>query len=183
MPQPCDPKRRTWPAKLSLQRPDCALQLSAVVVEWAHVERVMTRLMSTAMGPDALDRVAGTVALGSWVAAGVMSSLESTNSRLRVVKTVLIPLLPPELAERWENIEKEYRACGQQRNIVAHSAWSLSDEYPDDLLRQDSRGRTFRHTASDFSEIADRVYQLRMTLEAFLSDLIACAAEGKCGLR
>lgn len=183
MPQPCDPQRRLFPSKLTLLRPGCAAQLSAAVVEWAHVERVLSRMLRTAMGPQGIESVPGTAGLGSWVASGVMSTLDSTHAKLLVIQAVLVPLLPEGLAQLWTDLEKEYRACAKQRNLIAHTAWTISDEFPDDLIREDSKGRISRYTARDFSEVGDRISELRKSLERFLSDLVAASEAGRCGFR
>lgn len=183
MPQPCDPKQRTWPRKLTLARQACALELSAAVVEWAHVERVMTRLLQGAMGGGVLDRVPGTANLGSWVATGVMSNLDSTHQRLLIIQAVLTPLLPPDLVQRWEGLEKEIRACARQRNLLAHSAWALTDEFPDDLVREDQSGKITRHTARDFADVGERIWNLRQALEQFFLELFEAARQGRCGFK
>ena len=141
------------------------MQIASIVYEWAHVEGALTFLLSSAMGK--VDRVGASTVQPDWISHQVMETLESLRTRLDVISAVLVPHLTDDLLERWSGplrdgnrlagISRQVRKASMRRNIAVHSAWSVSDLFPSDLIRSETDGTVSRYTASDFAEIHQQV--------------------------
>lgn len=182
MPQPCDPQRRSLAPRLALRRPTCCLQIAGVVSEWAHVERTMALMFSCAMGEHVFTSDGQVHAFRDWAAVAVMSTLETLHARVQVIRAALLPRLTPQLVQQWEGLEKELRARAKERNTVAHTAWSISDEYPNDLILETREGRVFRYSERDFADILDRMCEARQLTESFLGAIQAAIRDGSVQL-
>jgi hypothetical protein len=150
-----------------LARPACALQIAAIVGEWAYVEDMLASMFSQAMGSRLLDN-GDLAALRDRTALLTMQELDSIAIRLRIVEVTLIPLVPEALARQWKEIEKSLRARARERNLIAHASWGVHNEYPNDLILQTRDGRYMRYTEHDFADILNRISSVYVATYDFL---------------
>ena len=117
----------------------------------------------------AADFVAAVIALAhaARMAVVAMEVVESLRPRLNLVRATLVVLLPEQLRDTWNGLESLITRCGRQRNVAAHSLWRLSDITPDSLIRSVRGEIDERWDERDFSDILDRIADLRQHLLAF----------------
>lgn len=182
MPQPVTLDSSSKPRHALLSRPACAIQIAAIVGEWAYVEDSLSLMFSGAMGPHRkLDD--GSVSLDrNWTALVAMREIDSIHMRLKIVEKTLIPLLPAALRARWEELEKGIRARARERNLVAHASWSLSDRYPADVIFETDVGQMMRYTERDFAEILERITAINVQTHEFLQAVLEAQRNGTARL-
>jgi hypothetical protein len=168
MPQPVDPKRRHHPRRFALSRPECAVLIATAVLEWAHVERALSTMFSVAITPQTVDATGQVSTSRLWTAVAVMSEMDSLHMRIKIIKRTLVSLLPDDLSNQWDGLEKQLRARAKERNTLAHGLWSFADEYPADLLLEEEDGRVLRYTKKDFEDVVTRICDLNSEVYAFL---------------
>ena len=159
-------------------RQACALQIATIVYEWAHVEQTLTMMFSSAMGAHQFDADGTVHTFRDWTALAVMSTLDSLHARIQVVRAALIPRLTKNLLDDWERLERDIRGRARDRNLVAHSPWTISDEFPEDLLHSDQQGRVFRYSEQDFRDIMERIVATKKNTIAFMVQLLECVRTG-----
>ena len=178
MPQPITANTSSKPRHAVLTRPLCALQIAAIVCEWAYVEDMLTLMFSAAMGSHTLREDGGSNVNRNWTALVAMRELESIHTRLKIVEKTLIPLLPDALQIRWQSLEKVIRSRARERNLVAHASWALVDEYPQDLILEDSAGKYFRYSEKDFVDILGRISNVNIETYQFMEAVLAGQRDG-----
>lgn len=178
MPQPVSLQTSSKPRRAVLQRPACALQIAAIVGEWAYVEDMLTLMFSASMGSHTLDDRGATSVNRNWTALVTMQELESVHMRLKIVEKVLIPLLPDALQLRWAELDKTLRKRARERNFAAHASWAVSDLYPNDLIVEDENGQTIRYTERDLANILDRISSVYVEMHDFMRAVLAAQRDG-----
>lgn len=178
MPQPVSLQSLFKPRRAVLQRSACAMQIATIVGEWAYVEDMLTLMFSASMGSHTIDSNGSAQVNRNWTALVIMRELESIHMRLRVVENTLVPLLPPELKNQWEALEKTLRKRAKERNLAAHASWGLSDQYPNDLILEDDQGQYFRYTSQDFEDIVERIGAAYTETDAFKDAVLAAQRAG-----
>lgn len=178
MPQPVDLQTWSKPRRAVLQRPACAVQIAAIVGEWAYVEEMLTLMFSASMGSHTIDQNGSAHVNRNWTALVTMRELDSIHMRLRVVEETLVPLLPLELAEQWAALERVLRKRARERNLAAHASWGLSDQHPQDLILENDQGQTIRYTEQDFVDIVERIGAAYSDTDAFMKAVLAAQRAG-----
>jgi len=178
MPQPVSLQTYSKPRRAVLSRPACALQIAAIVGEWAYVQDNLTLLFSATMGTHTLTPDGAASINRNWTALVTMQELESIHMRLKIVEKVFIPLLPEELQTRWTALEKSLRSRARERNTAAHASWALSDQHPDDLILENEKGQTIRYTARDFIDILERISATYIETHDFMHAVLAAQRDG-----
>lgn len=172
MPQPV-PSPGAKPRRGILSRPACAIQIAAILSEWAYVEDILTLMFSAATGSHTLEPDGAASINRNWTALVTMKELDSVHMRLRIVGKTLVPQLSPELQERWKALEKELRARARERNLVAHASWSFLDAFPADVILEDESGRSLRYSESDLVAILDRLSAAYVATHDFMLAVLA----------
>ena len=159
MPQPVDVSGAK-PHRQLLQRPELAAHIAAIAAQWTSVEERMAELLSAAFGHSTKDDLGAHSISRNWVALTAIRETETNRVRLKIIDATLGAILKDRAADlfaEWEEIRDELNKRGRERNKVVHGNWSLSDEYPDDLILETPRGARFRYTLKDFQDILDRI--------------------------
>jgi hypothetical protein len=178
MPQPVTLQTSSKPRRAVLLRPACAIQIAAIVGEWAYVEDMLTLMFSASMGSHTLDAQGAASVNRNWTALVTMQELESIHMRLKIVEKALIPLLPDALQVRWAELEKTLRKRARERNLAAHASWALSDLYPNDLIVEDEKGQAMRYTERDLADILNRISSAYIETHDFMQAVLAAQRDG-----
>ena len=178
MPQPINTNTTSKPRRAVLTRPLCAIEIAAIVGEWAYVEDVLTLMFSAAMGSHITREDGGNNVTQNWVAKIAMQELESIHTRLKIIDKTLAPLLPPALQASWQILEKALRSRAKDRNLVAHASWALVDEFPDDLILEIAGGKYARYTQKDFKDILDRISEVYIETYNFMEAVLSAQRNG-----
>lgn len=178
MPQPVNLQTFSKPRRAVLMRPACAVQIAAIVGEWAYVEDMLALMFSASMGSHTVGADGAASVNRNWTALVAMRELESIHTRLKIVEKTLIPLLPDTLQARWIDLEKTLRSRSRERNVAAHASWALSDLHPNDLILENDKGQTVRYTEKDFAGILDRVSDAYVDTHDFMQAVLAAQRDG-----
>jgi hypothetical protein len=142
--------------------------MGATIVEWGRIDWAIGNMLTITMAPQP----EATSRNSDWIAQAVMRELDTLHLRTRVVRSVLIALLPDFLKEQWEKIEDQLRKRAKERNLLAHGKWGICDEFPEDMIYLDPAGPRIRYTAKDFAATLRRMYPLTGLLDDFTDKVL-----------
>lgn len=159
MPQPMKPKIGQIfddAPRLLETRSACAIKMALVALAWVSIESALTRWFSWAVS-EPEQTAADTYSLRANEAfKAALTSIENLHLRIVVIRAAMQKRFNASQAEQFELLAQELRTRAGERNIVVHSHWTFTDNYPDDvLLLQDDRW--IRYTAKDFELMVQRL--------------------------
>jgi hypothetical protein len=144
--------------KQLLERPRCAALIGAIVGEAAHIDRVLLQLFGSLIsGSRSFDPVAPVV----------FEEVTALDPRLELVAAVLARRHPGNLGLEFHKLKRKVRKGVGWRNRVAHAAWHLSEQYPEDLIAIEPAGDWTLCTAADLHRILQVVTTTRVKLQDF----------------
>ena len=141
-----------------LERPRCAALIGAIVGEAAHIDRVLLQLF-------------GSLVSGSWsldpVAPVVFEEVTALDPRLELIAAVLARRYPGDLGLEFHKLKRKVRKGVGWRNRVAHTAWHVSGQYPEDLIAIEPAGDWSLCTVADLHRILQVIATTRVKLQEF----------------
>ena len=161
MPQPIKPKAGASAfsaPECLLQRPKLAALIGTIVAEWAFIDRTLAFIFNVTTSDHPLPNQYHQI---DPVAAAVFDTLVTFPAKIAVVKSVLNLRASDELKEEFEEICAEIRNRSKERNTVVHASWSISDQYPDDLITFKTDGSWIKYTEKDLLDILARTIEIR----------------------
>jgi hypothetical protein len=155
------------------ERAECAVQMAAVIVSWTQVETQLANLMAAASGyveDVKTDREDGSqssyrVRFQNQVSRAALSAIDSLHARIAVVKAIWDAMhLPEALLVEFEAISRMIRKAAGWRNLVAHSDWHASYDFPHELIHPEERKR---YNAKVFMLMRFRIREVGWRIQIF----------------
>lgn len=152
------------------KRPECALRIAQVASAWAWLELHLSDMFSLGTGSIARKESGTTIWKTNRIARASFHALDSLNARLRIIEASL-EIVAPEKVASFNEIAADVRRCATGRNKVVHSCWSISDRYPDDVVRTPALGGHELWTAKDFQNIIEQIEAQSIQILMFLMEV------------
>lgn len=144
-----------------LHRQQCAVLIAVVLSNWAELESVLALLLMSGLHarmnwstPDASAPLDDTPRI-------VLDEIDSIHTRLTIVDKALFDRISSQYRDRWDIAREKIRRLARRRNIVVHTGWGVSDEYPHGLLRDVPGHPMELWTEQDFRGLADDIRAAR----------------------
>src|SRR5271166_1450527 len=145
MPQPLKNFRGNWRSggRLVLERPELAMRFGLIATAWSYLENYIIIMFSNHSG----------IPLES--AFIIHDSITNLQIRLSVIRSIMKQRVPNSLYKNLVAVEQDILKRAGERNAIVHGAWAISDDLPDDLIRQPLVGhivwsRQNRRSSADF---------------------------------
>lgn len=181
MPQPVN-QAGARPHKLMLDRPDLAARIAAIAAQWTQVEISMAELLAAAFGSSELTEDGAHMIARNWIALTAIREVSNIRGRMDIMDATLGAVLDQNnstLLPEWTALKDDLFKRGRERNDVVHGDWSISDQYPDDLILEERKGRCLLYTAQDLDNILDRIVAVWQRCEAFKLSILNAKLAGE----
>lgn len=155
---------RSFP-KVVLERPDLAALLGAIAAEWGYIDRALVSIYEIALGDHE--------PFGHGVNAvhqEVFETLIAINTRLEIISRVLKARVPEPVPSRFSDLCIVLRARAGERARYVHANWSISEDFPDDLIVT-GRDGNFRYQRHDFEQVLERTVDIRTKIHGFIIEV------------
>ena len=152
-------------------RPECAMKIALVLSNWAELEDRLAWFLSHAMS-SVVERLTGSRLMFDPISYVTMESVDAIHTRLEIVEQSVISHVSTDHQREWESIRDRMRKIAKRRNVVVHTNWHVSDEFPGGLLREIRTKPPFGRTIElwevrDFDELLAAMTALRGRLFDF----------------
>jgi len=155
-------------------RVDCAIRISAILLEWAMVEEYLSRMLSAAMGTHVVTEGGGISVRHDRNSMVIMEEIDSIHKRLQIIDRLLLRYLTPALTDEWSLVKNRIKSGAKKRNFCAHTAWLFHENYPNDLLFRNEDGIDLCYEPKDFDEMLQHL-SATCNATALLQGKILCA--------
>lgn len=146
-----------------MSRPAVSAAITAVMAEWTWVERGMASMVGNAFGFSVDPRAGWALMQTNPTVLAMIQTAETIRARFALMDATIGKLLHgTPLMPRWEAFKKDAQNRSRERNRLAHAAWMISDDFPDDLIEFDTKkDRLVRWTEKDVLECLSRMLATR----------------------
>ena len=169
MPQPVN-QPGAKPHKLMLERPNLGARIAAIAAQWTQVEIRMAELLAAAFGSSEVTEDGAHMISRNWIALTAIREVSNIRGRMDIMDATLGSVLDQNnstLFPEWTALKEDLFKRGRERNDVVHGDWSISDQYPDDIILEERKGRYMRYTAQDLDNMLDRIVAVWQRCYAF----------------
>ena len=116
----------------------------------------------------------------NFIAKTAVAGAETIRTKLKFVDATFGTIAKGTRFEaHWEQTKGDLNKRSRERNGVVHGKWSISDEYPDDLILTKTDGSDHRYSTSDLDGILNRITAMRIGTHEFLVDVLRAAENGE----
>ena len=171
MPQPIPFKQdaqgfRSFP-KVLLERQRLAALIGTIAAEWGYIDHMLVQIYDAALShPGGMYRSVNPVNVA------VFETLGALGPRLDIIERVLKMRAPKLIADKFVQMRKDIRKSAGERAFYVHANWSISDDFPNDLIITSGQGNV-RYQEHDFLQALDRMVAMRLTIHHFYMEVQA----------
>ena len=165
MPQPVPFKQdaqgfRSFPRVL-LERQRLAALIGAIAAEWGYIDHMLVQIFDAAVSHPG-----GKYRHVNPVNVAVFETLGALRPKLDIIERVLRMRVPKPIADKFVQMRKDIRKSAGERAFYVHASWSISDDFPNDLIITSGQGNV-RYQEHDFLQTLDRMVAMRLTVHNF----------------
>ncbi|MCK1676638.1 hypothetical protein [Bradyrhizobium sp. 150] len=118
------------PMTLHKVRPDHMAAIGLVAGEWSALEGHLSSIVSLGLFTFSQDEAAA-----GPIVAKILTSIDSIEKRLDVIRKLLQPRIGAELLKQFtDDIAPAIRKRAKERNLVVHGYWGIAPEHPNHLV-------------------------------------------------
>lgn len=137
MPQPLKtPVPLFFGPSIVMQRPELAVHIANIANMWSQVETMQGLVLASMLRSEAS------------LVISMFTSLSGAAAKNAVFQAVADEKLTLDQLKRLEQIIKDTKKAGSQRNDVVHGCWHIADKYTDALIWRDPRD-----AAAEYAEL------------------------------
>ena len=156
-----------WGPNLLLDRLDLAAQIANTCSNWVLIEQDLAWIYSLLMGLDLPTQSDGNVQIHP-IGFLIFEALHTIQQKLDFLRRLLQwRKLEDELVHFNDALCKTIRKRANERNIIAHGQWGVSETLPNDLILV-GRDMSYVYRKDDFEQLAARTLELHEQLQTFL---------------
>jgi hypothetical protein len=144
---------------LVLERPELAMRIGLIATAWSSLENYIITMFLNHSGISIEN---------AFIIHDLITNLPV---RLSVIRSVMKKRLPSSLYKNLVLLEQDIRKRAGERNAIVHGAWAISDDFPDDLMRQPLVGDIVRYTLKDFEDVFERITETALKVEKVWTDI------------
>lgn len=153
--------------KIILERPKIAALIGAIAAEWGDVDELLLCIFNYLTFAKPIPVGAHS---SSPLSAAIFGKFVSTGNKCEMIDS-LLALRAPSKRDEFALIKSDLLSKSRERGTLVHSAWSVCDDYPEDLIFFGKNGEWIKYTEKCFSASLDRFSAVRASTQDFFIGL------------
>jgi hypothetical protein len=152
------------------QRPKLASHIATISQIWALIEYDLVLIFVVLSGSN--------LAMGA-----VFTGVVPIQTRLTMIQKLVAAFLQREDRVAWQSLRSQIEKMAGQRNTIVHGFWSIREEEPDTIFRQErfplamARAKPVPYTHDTFIDVQNQLNRLRSDLAKFSAHVDDLARE------